>query len=65
MITPIWEFVADSFKSFLKHVWPLKDCAQWKTREGHAFANLIGTDEQTDEEKQVSAMYFVYAFVKL
>jgi mRNA (guanine-N7-)-methyltransferase len=44
---------------------PLKDCAQWKTREGHAFANLIGTDEQTDEEKQVSAMYFVYAFVKL
>ena len=40
------------------------DCAQWRTKIAHAFPNLVGTDEQTPDERLVSSMYFVYAFVK-
>jgi SAM-dependent methyltransferase len=43
----------------------LSDCADWKMKDGHTFPNLIGTNEQSINERKVSSMYFVFAFVRL
>ena len=40
------------------------DCADWKTKDGHVFPNVVGTAGQTVNERMVSSMYFVFAFVK-
>lgn len=42
----------------------IDDCAHWKTADANAFPNLVGTHAQTPNERAVSAMYFVFAFVK-
>ena len=42
----------------------LDDCVDWQTKDGRPFPNLTGTSAQTVDERAVSSMYFVFAFVK-